>query len=88
MLVSNKLENRDSCIGDIRSQIQGQLDSLTFAGRPWQIFHAIISGTLTELRATLGCSVDTVMLAVDKRIHEFFVRSLQLDTFTMQLEYA
>ena len=87
MLVSNKLEDRDSRVGDIRSQIQGQLDSLNFAGRLWQIFRAIISGTLTELRATLGCSVDTVMLAVDKRIHEFFVRSLQLDTFTMQLEY-
>ena len=87
MLVSNKLEDRDSRVGDIRSQIQGQLDSLNFAGRLWQIFRAIISGTLTELRATLGCSVDTVMLAVDKRIHEFFVRSLQLDTFTMQLEH-
>jgi hypothetical protein len=87
MLVDNKLEDRDSRLGDIRSQIQGQLDSINFAGRLWQIFRAIISGTLTELRATLGCSVDTVMLAVDKRIHEFFVRSLQLDTFTMQLEY-
>ena len=75
MLVSNKLEDRDSRVGDIRSQIQGQLDSLNFAGRLWQIFRAIISGTLTELRTTLGCSVDTVMLAVDKRIHEFFVRS-------------
>ncbi|MCP3866544.1 MAG: transposase [Gammaproteobacteria bacterium] len=76
MLVSSKLDDRDSRIGDIRAQIQGQLDSLNFAGQLWQIFRAIISGTLTELRATLGCSVDTVMLAFDKRIHEFFVRSL------------
>jgi len=87
MLVHNKLEGQDSRIGDIRSQMQDQMDSLNFAGRLWQIFRAIISGTLTELRTTLGCSVNTVMLAVDKRVHEFFVRSLQLDTFTMQLEY-
>ena len=87
MLVHNKLEDQDSRVGDIRSQIQEQLDSLNFAGRLWQIFRAIISGTLNELQATLGCSVDTVMLAIDKHVHEFFIRSLQLDTFTMQLEY-
>jgi hypothetical protein len=27
------------------------------------------------------------MLAIDERIHEFFVRSLQLDSFTMLLEH-
>ena len=87
MLVHSKLEDQGVRIGDIRSEIQEQLDALSFAGRLWQIFRAIISGTLNELQATLGCSVDTVMLAIDKRIHEFFVRSLQLDAFTMRLEY-
>ena len=43
-----------------------------------------ISGTLNELQAALGCSVDTVMLATGKRIHEFFIRSLQMDVFPMQ----
>ena len=87
MLVHSKLEDQSVRIGDIRSEIQEQLDTLSFAGRLWQIFRAIISGTLNELKATLGCSVGTVMLAIDKRIHEFFVRSLQLDAFTMRLEY-
>jgi hypothetical protein len=88
MLVHNKLKDQDSRIGEIRSQIQEQLDSLSFAGRLWQIFRAIISGTLSELRRTLGCSVKTAMLAIDERIHEFFVRGLQLDSFTMRLEYG
>jgi len=87
MLVYNKLEDQNSGIGDIRTKIQDQLDSLSFAGQLWQIFRAIISGTLYDLQATMGCSVDTVMLAIDKRVHAFFVRSLQLDSFTMQLEY-
>jgi hypothetical protein len=87
MLVYNKLKDQDSRIGEIRSQIQEQLDSLSFAGRLWRIFRAIISGTLSELRKTLGCSVKTIMLAIDERIHEFFVRSLQLDSFTMRLAY-
>ena len=65
----------ETCAGDIRSQMQDQMDALNFAGRLWQIFRAIISGTLTELRTTLGCSANTVMLAVDKRVHEFFSQS-------------
>ncbi|MCU7893754.1 MAG: transposase, partial [Candidatus Thiodiazotropha sp. (ex Lucinoma aequizonata)] len=87
MLVHNKLEDPDFRVGDIRSQIQEQLDSLGFAGKLWQIFRVIISGTLSELQATLGYSMDTVMLAIDKRVSEFFISSLQLDAFTMQLEY-
>ncbi|MCU7813968.1 MAG: hypothetical protein KZQ81_01900 [Candidatus Thiodiazotropha sp. (ex Rostrolucina anterorostrata)] len=87
MLVNNKLEDPDFRVEDMRSQIQEQLDSLSFAGKLWQIFRAIISGTLSELQATLGCSVDTVILAIDNRVSEFFISSLQLDAFTMQLEY-
>jgi len=33
MLLHNKLESHDSHVGDIRSQMQEQLDSLSFAGR-------------------------------------------------------
>ena len=88
MLVNHKLQDQDARIGDIRSQIQDQLDSLGFAGRLWQLFRAIISGTLNQLEATLGCSVDTTMLAIDKRVHEFFIRSLQLVVYTLRLEYG
>lgn len=87
MLVHNKLEGQDARVGDIRSQIQEQMDTLSFAGKLWQIFRSIISGTLNDLKSLLGCSTDTVMLAIDQRVYEFFIRSLQLDTFTMRLEY-
>lgn len=87
MLVHNTLEDQDARIGDIRSQIQEQMDTLSFAGRLWQIFRAIISGTLNELETMLGCSAKTVMSAIDEQVKEFFVRSLQLDVFTMRLEY-
>ncbi len=86
MMFHNKREDQNSDIGDIRSNIQDQLDSLSFAGQLWQIFRAIISGTLYDLQTALGCSVDTVMLTIDKRANDFFVRSLQLDSFTLQLK--
>jgi hypothetical protein len=73
MLMHNKLEEQDSRIGGIRSQMQHQFDSLGFAGRLWQLFRAIVFGTLheIEIQATLGCSVDTVMQAIDERVREF-----------------
>ena len=87
MLVHNKLEDQDCRIGELRSQIQDQMDTLSFAGRLWHIFRAINSGALGELRETLGCSAETVMQTIDERVNEFFVCSLQLDAFTMRLEY-
>lgn len=87
MLVQNKLEYQDAYIGSIRSSIQNQLDTLSFAGRLWQIFRAIISGALSDLQKIVGCSSDLVMQTIDERVNEFFVRSLQLDAFTMQMEY-
>ena len=87
MLVHNQLEGKAARVGDVRAQIQEQLDTLSFAGKLWQIFRAIVSGTLDDLKTTLGCSVDTIMSAIDDRIHAFFVCSLQLDVFTMRLEH-
>jgi len=53
----------------------------------YKIFHAIISDALSDLQEILGCSVGAVMQMIDERVNEFFVRSHQLDTFTMRLEH-
>ena len=87
MLVHNQLDGKAARAGEVRSQIQEQLDTLSFAGKLWQIFRAVVSGTLDDLKETLGCSVDTIMSAIDERIQAFFVCSLQLDVFTMRLEH-
>jgi len=87
MLVQNKLADHESRIGDIRSTIQEQLDTLSFAGRLWQIFRSIISGALHDVRKSLGGSKETIMEMIDERVNTFFVRSLQLDAIIMRLEY-
>ena len=87
MLMHNKLAGHESRIGDIRSNIQEQLDTLSFAGRLWQIFRSIISGALHDVRETLGCSKGIIMEMIDERMNTFFVRSLQLDVLTLRLEY-
>jgi len=87
MLVQAKMEGLEARVGDARASIQEQLDTMNFASRLWQIFRAIISGTLHKLEKILGCSVEGIMQVIDQQVHDFFVQSLQLDTFTLQLEY-
>ena len=87
MLMHNKLAGHESRIGAIRANIQEQLDTLSFAGRLWQIFRSIISGVLHDFRKSLGCSKQTIMEMIDERVNTFFVRSLQLDALTLRLEY-
>ena len=88
MLVHAKLAGQEARVGDVRTNIQDQLDTLSFAGRLWQIFRAIISGTLQQLQKTLGCTVEGIMQIIDQRVEDFFVQSLQLDAFTLQLEHG
>ena len=87
MLVHAKRECDSARIGEVRAQIQDRWNALRFAGRLWQLFRAIISGTLDELGETLGCAAETLMTAIDDRVNRFFERSLQLDVMTMRLEF-
>ena len=87
MLMQNKLASHESRIRESRSTIQDQLDTLSFAGRLWKIFHSIILGALHDLYKRLRCLKETIMEIIDERVNTYFVRSLQLDVFTLRLEY-
>ena len=87
MLVHAKLECESARIGEVRADIQDRLNALSFAGRLWHLFRAIISDTLDELGKALGCCAETLMTAFDDKVKVFFARSLQLDVFTMRLEF-
>jgi hypothetical protein len=52
----------------------------------WQVFKAIISGALNELKELLGDVVTLVIETIEKHINCFFVQALQLDPKTLRLE--
>ncbi len=87
MLVHAKFQRQEARVGVVRAKVQEQLNMMSFAGRLWAVFRAIISGALHQLHKELGCSAATVMELIDQRINDFFVQSLQLDAFTLRLEY-
>ena len=64
-------EERRVC--DIRAQIKDQLTTLDFAQRLWQLFRALVSGTI-DYKKALGRTAEIIMEAIDGRIEEFFLR--------------
>ncbi len=87
MLVYAKRENDELRVCDIRRQLKDQLNTLDFAQRLWHLFRALISGTIDGFKKKLGKTTDVIMAAVDERIDSFFTQALQLDKFTMELEF-
>jgi len=87
ILVDAKLISTELSVGQVRSQIQDQFDSLDYAARLWSVFRALIAGTLKSMHKQFNCTVGDVMRKIDERVSQFLVQALQLDAFTMQLEH-
>lgn len=87
MLVDEKLMSKDHSISQIRSQIQDQFDSLSYAARLWGVFRSLVASTLKSMRKQLTCTVSEIMENIDERVSRFLIQALQLDSFTMRLEH-
>ena len=59
---------------------------ISFAGKLWRVFRAVITGALDDLKAVLGDTAALVMDVIDAHIQCWFVQALQLDTKTLRLE--
>lgn len=87
LLVYAKCERDDSRICDTRAQVQDQLASLDQAKNLWRLFRVLILDAMDELGRQCDGIAGAVMKAIDDRVHEFFVKSLQLDAFTLEAEF-
>ena len=59
---------------------------ISFAGKLWQVFRAVITGALEGLTAVMGEAVAMVMDVIDAHIECWFLQVLQLDARTLRLE--
>ncbi len=73
-------------ISTVRQSLCSNSADISFAGKLWQVFRAVITGALDSLKAVLGDAVAMVMDTIDAHIECFFVQVLQLDTKTLRLE--
>jgi len=86
MLISAKQSSEASGFSEVRSSLSHNLRDINYATRLWQVFKAIITGALDQLKDLLGEAVTLVMETIEQHINCFFVQALQLDPKTLRLE--
>jgi hypothetical protein len=74
------------CIAGVRQAMCSNSTDISFAGKLWQVFRAVITGALEGLKAIMGDAVAIVMDAIDAHIECWFLQVLQLDARTLRLE--
>ncbi len=85
LVIAKQAQGRDN-ITQIRQNLCRNSADISFAGRLWQVFQAIITGALEELKEILGDTVALVLETIEAHIQCFFVQALQLDPKTLRLE--
>ena len=86
LLVIAKQTQGASGIASMRQELCGNSTDISFAAKLWQVFRAVITGALDELKGVLGEAADSVVAAIDAHMQCFFVQVLQLDPKTLRLE--
>ena len=86
LLVIAKQMQGVASVALMRKKLCSNSTDISFAGKLWQVFRAVISGALDELRAVLGDAATMVMETIDAHIQCLFTQVLQLDLRTLRLE--
>ena len=86
LLVMGKQTQGCENIIQIRKSLCSNSANISFAAELWQVFRAIITGALDELKMILGDAVTLIMETIETHIQCFFVQALQLDLKTLRLE--
>jgi SRSO17 transposase len=86
LLVIAKQNHGATGIAAMRKTLCQNSTDISFASKLWQVFRAIITGALEELKAILGDAITVVIETIEAHVQCFFVQALQLDPKTLRLE--
>lgn len=86
LVIAKQTQGADSIAG-VRQTLCSNSTDISFAGKLWQVFRAVITGALEGLKTVMGDdAVARVMEAIDAHIEYWFLQVLQLDARTLRLE--
>jgi hypothetical protein len=85
LVIAKQTEDCEN-ITQVRQNLCSNSADISFAARLWQVFRAIITGALDELKTILGDALALVLETIESHIQYFFVQVLQLDPKTLRLE--
>jgi SRSO17 transposase len=86
MLVIAKQSQGVESIAKMRCSLCVNSADISFAGKLWQVFRAVMSGALDSLKTILGDTVALVMATIDAHVECLFLQVLQLNPRTLRLE--
>jgi hypothetical protein len=86
LLVIAKQTQGAASIALMRQKLCSNSADISFSSKLWQVFRAVITGALDELRVVLGDVANLVMETIDTHIQCLFTQVLQLDPKTLRLE--
>ena len=85
LLVIAKQTQGAASIALMRHKLCSNSTDISFACKLWQLFRAVITGALDELRVILGDTATLVTETIDAYIQCLFTQVLQLDPRTLRL---
>jgi SRSO17 transposase len=85
LVIAKQTQGADSIAG-VRQAMCSNSTDISFAGKLWQVFRAVITGALDGLKAVMGDAVAILINAIDAHIECWFLQVLQLDARTLRLE--
>lgn len=88
LLAIAKFTHPASGVADMRQRISRNITQIDFAARLWQVFRALMTGALEELKTRRGDVVTEIRETIERQAQSFFVQALQLDARTLRLEAA
>jgi hypothetical protein len=86
LLVIAKQTLGASGIAAMRQTLCRNSTDISCTAKLWQVYRAIITGALDELKGVLGDAAALVIETIDAHVQCFFVQALQLDLKTLRLE--
>jgi hypothetical protein len=84
-MIAKQTQGADSIAG-VRQTMCSNSGDISFAGKLWQVFRAVITGALEGLKVVMGDAIAMVIDAIDAHIECWFLQALQLDARALRLE--
>jgi hypothetical protein len=89
LLIFDSMLRRGACsFGEMRNEITGRFEMLTFASLLWEFFKAIIYGVLEQFERTIGSNVlKKIKETIKNTVEDFLEKALQLDESYLKNEF-
>ena len=87
IIIMHIMLNTGDRFGTVRNRLTKRLETITFARILWELFRALIFGTLDNMQDILSADIiELIKTRIDSDVSDFLDKALQLDEFHIERE--